>query len=381
MPYITIMQTPAFHQLTFEEVLSGNVDLSRIGLISSNSGNTRTYFAKELDRRFVKKFDINAMTLALRRFVDGHATLYAVDRHSLYQKFYIPKKSGGLREINAPVPQLMAALRELKTLFEGPLMARYHTTAFAYVPGRSTIDAVKRHQGNGSHWFLKTDFSDFFGSTTPEFLIQQLSMIFPFSEIVRTMAGKLALTEALDLCFLDGGLPQGTPISPMLTNLMMIPVDHRLSNCLRKYHDQTFVYTRYADDILISSKRGFDHKQIVGFINDTLREFHAPFQIKDAKTRYGSRAGSNWNLGIMLNKDNQMTVGWKNKRRFHAMLCNYILDRQNGKPWELHDVQVLSGLMNYYRMVERDFVDRAVKFNNEKFQTDVLASLHEDLSV
>lgn len=379
MPYITLMQSPAYHQISFDEVLNGTVSLA--GMITSNETNTRTYFVNELNPKFLKRFDIDKMTLSLVRFCDRYERLYSVDRHSLYRRFFIPKKTGGLREINAPQPQLMTALRELKVIFETELFARYHTSAFAYVAGRSTIDAVKRHQQNESRWFLKTDFSNFFGSTTPDFVMRMLSMIFPFSEIVKTACGKDALRTALDLCFLDGGLPQGTPISPMLTNLVMIPIDHRLYNCLRSYQWHSYVYTRYADDSLISSRHDFDKDEIIRLINATLTEFHAPFQIKPSKTRYGSRAGSNWNLGVMLNKDNEITVGHKNKKRFRAMVSSYILDRRNGHPWELHDVQVLNGLMNYYRMVERDYVDGVIKYNNQKYGTDVLRDMRDDLAV
>jgi retron-type reverse transcriptase len=377
MPYLTYEQAPMYHQITFDEIISGkHIE----PLITCNRTNTRTYFRKSLEDKFLKAFDFNAMIDSLENFVSINDSLYKERRESLYDTFYIPKKTGGLREINAPEPQLMEALRNLKSIFETQMYAKYHTSAFAYVPHRSTIDMVKRHQRNDSRWFLKTDFSNFFGSTTPKFVMEMLSIIFPFSEIVRTERGKTALTQALDLCFLHGGLPQGTPISPMLTNLVMIPIDHRLCNCLRNYHGNSYVYTRYADDISISSRRSFDYKEIVQLINETLFEFNAPFSIKEEKTRYGSRAGSNWNLGVMLNKDNEITIGHKNKKRFRAMVNNYILDRQNGKSWDLHDVQVLSGHISYYRMVESSYVDHVIDYNNQKYNTDLMAIIKSDLS-
>ena len=378
MPYITVMQSPAYHQISFEEIISGEVNMQ--SMITSNSTNTRTHFAQRLKPQFLDRFDFAGMVSALESFCEQNAELYAVPREALYTTFHIPKKSGGLREINAPVPELMTALRNLKTLFETKMFALYHTSAFAYVKNRSTIDAIKRHQRNDSHWFLKTDFSNFFGDTTLVFLRYSLSLIFPFSEIVKSERGRAALDKALNLCFLHGGLPQGTPISPMLTNLMMIPLDHKVYNTLRDFNGQSFVYTRYADDSLISSRREFDYNKVIDFINQTLDDFHAPFKIKNEKTRYGSRAGSNWNLGLMLNKDNEITIGHKNKQRFRAMISNYILDRKNGIVWELHDVQVLRGLINYYRMVEEKYVDEVIKYNNEKYQTDVMRTIHEDLA-
>lgn len=378
MPYITIKQAPVFHQLTFDEVLSG--EHKTAVLLNKNETNTRTWFKREFNERFLSLFDFGEMINKLAAFCERNKALYEVDRHTLYDKFYIPKKTGGLREINAPVPELMNALRELKTILEQDMFASYHTSAFAYVPGRSTIDAVKRHQQNESNWFLKTDFSNFFGSTTPDFLIRMLSMIFPFSEIVQRPGGLPALKKALDLCFLNGGLPQGTPISPMLTNLMMIPIDHRLYNCLRKFNGVYFVYTRYADDILISSRKDFKQEELVGFINSTLEEFRAPFKIKDEKTRYGSRAGSNWNLGVMLNKDNNITIGQKNKSRLRAMLSNYIMDKKNGIAWDIHDVQVMRGHLNYYHMIEAEYVDGVIAFNNKKYGVNVMKMIKEDLT-
>jgi len=112
--------------------------------------------------------DIDHMVSQLRSFNQTHEALYHVDRASLYRTFHIPKNSGGLRRIDAPVPELMCALRELKMLFETQMFALYRTSAFAYVRGRSTVDAIKRHQQNESKWFLKSDFPNFFGSTTPE---------------------------------------------------------------------------------------------------------------------------------------------------------------------------------------------------------------------
>jgi hypothetical protein len=242
------------------------------------------------------------------------------------------------------------------------------------------VDAVKRHQQNESKWFIKLDFSNFFGSATPSFVLDMLSMIFPFSEIVKRDEGWLELTKALELCFLNGGLPQGTPISPFITNVMMIPLDHRFSNSLRSFEKNRFVYTRYADDLLISSKHNFDKDKVQAFVSDTLREFNAPFTVKPEKTRYGSSAGRNWNLGVMLNKDNQITIGHKKKKQFKAMLDNYIRSKQSGQHWELHDVQVLSGLISYYRMIEMEYIDYVIGNYSEKNKLDIMARIKADLS-
>ena len=378
MPYITIKQPPAYHQITFEEMMAGVQDLNKY--VFANTTNTRTYHVEKVNPKLLENTDIVHMISLLETFNNNHDTLFEKDRASLYNTFHIPKSSGGLRRIDAPVPELMTALRQLKNIFEQNMFALYHTSAFAYVRGRCTVDAIKRHQRNESKWFIKLDFSNFFGNTTHDFVMLMLSMIFPFSEIVEYESGKNALSKALSLCFLNNGLPQGTPISPFITNVMMIPLDHWFSKHFRDFEGQRFVYTRYADDILISSKRNFDKNKVENYVTDTLISFAAPFMIHPEKTRYGSSAGRNWNLGVMLNKDNNITIGHKKKKHFKAMLDGYIRSKKNNGGWELHDVQVLSGLISYYRMIEKDYIDYVLKQYGEKNSFDILSSIKADLT-
>ena len=379
MIYITVRQPPMYHQMTLEEFLFGPD--TRAFLINENTTNTRTFEVEEISDRFIRRFGFNIEYLIhkLEEFNARTAEMRNKDRHELYKEFYIPKKSGGLRKIDAPNYELMDALRDLKRIFEDDFRVLYHTTAFAYIRRRCTLDAVKRHQSNESKWFGKYDLSNFFGSTTLDYIMKMFSMIFPFSEVVKTERGFNALKTALSLAILDGGLPQGTPISPLITNVIMIPVDYKLANTLRNYNKQRFVYTRYADDFLISSRYDFNFREIEELIVRTLASFEAPFTIKSAKTRYGSSAGSNWNLGVMLNKDNEITIGHKKKRQFQAMLCSFTLDSLNNKPWPLEDVQRLEGLRNYYHMVEGEAIDAIVKHIGDKYNTNIPQMIKEQL--
>lgn len=386
MTYVVVKQSPQYHQMTLDEFLFGD-DLCDTSFIGWNTTNTRTYEVEKVSATLRGKMRIyvGGIVEALEEFNNTTRQLHEVPRKELYREFFIPKKSGGLRKIDAPEPELLEALRNLKLIFEtrccnpdwkGML---YHTSAFAYIRGRCHIDALKRHQSNESKWFAKFDFSNFFGSTTPEFVMKMMGMIYPFSDVVKIERGRRALETALDLAFLDGGLPQGTPISPFITNLIMIPIDYKLQNAFRDFEKQKYIYTRYADDILVSSRYTFEFKRVEGFIIETLNEFGAPFTLNTKKTRYGSAAGANWNLGVMLNKDNQITVGHKKKRQFKAMLASYIMDRKNGVEWDKSDIMTMEGYRNYYRMVEKDVIDGIVEKMNEKFCVDVVSMIREDL--
>jgi hypothetical protein len=212
-----------------------------------------------------------------------------------------------------------------------------------------------------------------------EFTMQQLSMIFPFSEIIKIPEGRAELERALDLAFLNGGLPQGTPISPLITNIIMIPIDFKLKKALRDFDGKYHVYTRYADDFIISSRYDFNFRNVEKLIADTIVDSGAKFRLKPEKTRYGSTAGRNFNLGLMVTSENRITIGNAKKRQIEMLMRNYAIDVKNGNRWDLSDVQVFAGQLSYLRMVEPDVFERIVRHINGKFSIDIMSEIKSDL--
>lgn len=405
MPYLTIKQRQTFHQMSLEDLYFGPENWAPKESNRDPSGTVTRYFPMIPEKYLkAKEQDIERIVIALYKFNANYAYLREQERHSLYHTFKIPKRSGGWRTINEPKAELMAALRVLDGILAGSHDALYHTAAHAYIGkdqtqcgyGRSTVTAMKRHQLNKSRWFEKTDIHDFFGSTTLEFMMRMFSVIFPFSEVVHYddevhgISGRAELEKALELCTLDGGLPQGTPISPRLTNIIMIPLDHAISQGLNRKdkavneadddHYSRFCYTRYADDFQISNRYGFDYKQVEEFVNAVFKKFGAPYELNPKKTRYGSSAGSNWNLGLMLNKDNDITVGWKRKRNLRNALFNYAMDHKNGVRWDADDINHTLGEFSYVYMVESERFEPVVKDLETKFGFDVIETMRKELT-
>lgn len=372
--YITVNREPRVYQLTFEDIMYG-LDESKLAL-QKDTRDTTTWKVDAINRRLIEKTDFNAMQAALRGFVERYQDLIAVeDKSTLYRSFKIPKRSGGLRQIDAPNDELKRALYDLKMIFEKKFYMSYHTAAFAYVHGRSTIDSVKRHQQNKSRWFLKTDMRHFFPSTSLEFLMKMLCMTFPFCSFVQDDWGNRELLEkALSLCFLNGGLPQGTPTSPMLTNALMIPIDHAISKMCHEYQPH-LCYTRYADDILISSEYSFKWTDVQSKLIAILESFEAPFSLHPDKTRFGSNSGRNWNLGVMLNAENKITIGHEKKKVAKACVFQFMTDYDRGMPWSLEDAQHLAGQLSYYKMVEPEFVAMLLDKYAQKFGKDVMEAI------
>lgn len=275
---------------------------------------------------------------------------------SHYKTFQIPKATGGFRTINAPEGQLKELHTEMKELFEYKFFCLAHNNAYAYVKERCTRDAVALHQKNESKWFLKMDLKDFFPSCSAGFIYDQLTQLFPFA--LFSTSSKIKLEVLIKYCLLNNSLPQGTPMSPILTNLLMIPLDVAIKDTFRDFEQHNFIYTRYADDIILSCKYTFRWSNVVQKLNSILET--TPFKVNPEKTRYGSSHGRNWNLGLMLNKDNQITIGWKKKEIFRAALFNFMRDFAQEQHWPKEHLYHLQGLISYYRMIEPDFVAKQI---------------------
>lgn len=370
MYYITTMQHRKPRQITWEDVIADRVVFNDFTNDKSNSTATITRKYETIEPAVLDKINVDGMIRWLKQFNEDNKKLFEADRKSLYYSFKIPKTTGGFRQIDAPYDELQDALRRLVHFIVDECGVLYHTAAFAYIKGRSITDCLKKHQNNNSNWFLKTDFSGFFPSTTLDFVMRMFAMIFPLSEICKREDGEQELRKAVSLGFLNGGLPQGTCASPIITNVMMIPIDHYLFNELAH---RKIVYTRYADDIHISAQECFPYRDIVKLIEDTLKEFGAPFVIKKEKTHFGKKAGrsANWMLGLLLTKDNNITVSAKKKKYFNAALCSFILDTKKGVHWDVGDVQHLRGQLSYYTMVEPEYFNKIIERNNKKWHVNV----------
>lgn len=294
--------------------------------------------------------------------------------NEMYREFNIPKRTSGFRTIDAPEDDLKMFMREFSNTFLKTFKLLTHDSAFAYIKGRSVIDAVKEHQNNKSRWFLKIDLKDFFGSCNKEFIVNQLYKIYPFA-LGGTDTIDL-LSSLADLSCLNNKLPQGTPISPWLTNLIMIEFDYKINKLLNKLaNDETikkqrYVYTRYADDILISAKEKFDYQLVIEELKEIFEE--TPLTIKDEKTRFGSSAGRNWNLGIMYNKDNTLTIGHKKKRQIKDNIYYFIKFKDT---FELEDCWWLQGNISWLKSVEPEYTEGLLTYYKNKFDIDVWQTL------
>lgn len=354
-------QLPSSFSKAYEELLKGGeVTLSPVDLqynVNRSIQHFRTahFNADRLYKPYAEQITNAAMTRLATLQVEAEQ-LGDVDKH--YSQFKIPKRSGGYRTIDAPSEELKSIQQRIAHTLTYGLFMYPHDSAHAYIKGRSPKTSLEIHQANKSKWFLKLDIKDFFPSCTEEFVIPQLQQLHPL-EYANTATLWLGLRPA----FLRGALPQGAVTSPLLSNLVMIPFDHKINKVSGTLH-QHFVYTRYADDILISSEFDFNFHEVEAFVSECFQG--SPLVIKKEKTRYGSAAGQNWNLGLMLNKDNAITVGSQRKVEFKHAVFNLMTDYKKGLAWAPEDKLHLRGVYSYIYSVEPAYAQGVINFYEQK---------------
>jgi len=156
-----------------------------------------------------------------------------------YTRFNIPKRSGGTREILAPVPEVKKLQRQLLRRVLAKLKAHPNVTGFER--NFSIVSNAVPHVDK--EMVIHLDLKDFFTSTTAKRIEQFFRAIGWNSD-----AAEL-LTE---LVTYKGSLPQGAPTSPRLSNLVNFKMDTRLTALAEKFDAD---YTRYADDLTFSLNR------------------------------------------------------------------------------------------------------------------------------
>jgi RNA-directed DNA polymerase len=156
-----------------------------------------------------------------------------------YQARQVPKRSGGTRLLHVPDDDLKDLQRRiLRRLLK---RLRCHPAAKGFQPGESIVTHANLHAGRAV--VVRLDLRAFFPSTGWNRVYQYFC---------RIGWNRLAARLLTNLCTHEGGLPQGAPTSPRLSNLLNYRLDARLTAMAARLGAH---YSRYADDITLSFDR------------------------------------------------------------------------------------------------------------------------------
>jgi RNA-directed DNA polymerase len=286
-----------------------------------------------------------------------------VSKVSHYVRFQIPKKTGGVRAIAAPLPRLKQAQQWiLDRILEQVVL---HSSAHGFRRGRSIVTNAQPHVA--AQVVINLDLQDFF----PSISYQRVKGVFAslgYSEAVATILGLLCTEPETTQVQLDGCsyyiaqgiryLPQGAPSSPALTNILCRRLDRRLDGLAKS---RGFVYTRYADDLTFSTVHA-DRLKDIGNILQGVGSIvsHEGLQVHPDKTRVLRQSQHQEVTGIVVNE--KLNVDWATLHKFRATLYQIEKDGLAGKSWgQGGDVlMAIEGFANYVAMVNpekgRDFL-------------------------
>lgn len=231
---------------------------------------------------------------------------YLSKRDEKYVKFEIPKKSGGVRNISAP-DYFLKKIQHRLAFVLGTLFTP-KPSANGFVPGRSIVSNAKSHIGR--KYVYNIDLKDFF-PTIHFGRIKSVLQITPFS-----LSPEMAHLVAHLSCY-NGGLPQGSPLSPILTNVVCQSLDYHLVKLAK--HFRCF-YSRYADDITFSSDKNiFAKEKFLTQLNSIV--LNQGFKINEKKTRLQKNTQRQEVTGIIVNVKSNLKRDYVKKVR--AMLYNW----------------------------------------------------------
>jgi RNA-directed DNA polymerase len=273
---------------------------------------------------------------------------------SHYVRFQIPKKTGGMRAISAPLPRLKQAQQWILDRILDQVVL--HPSAHGFRRGRSIVTNAQPHVH--PEVVINLDVQDFF----PTISYQRVKGVFAslgYSEAVATILGLICTEPDITQVELDSRnyyiaqgarhLPQGAPSSPALTNILCRRLDRRLDGLAKS---RGFIYTRYADDLTFST-RDKNRLRDIGNILQGAKAIvaHEGFQIHPDKTRVLRPSQHQEVTGIVVNE--KLNVDRSTLHKFRATLHHIEKDGLAGKSWGQGQDLLLAieGFANYVAMV------------------------------
>ncbi len=264
----------------------------------------------------------------------------------------IPKPSGGVRTLGVPtvVDRLIqqALLQILQPIFE----PEFSASSYGFRPGRNAwqaVQAARDHVRSGRFWVVDVDLAKFFDRVNHDLLMARvarkvgdrrvLGLIRRFLE-VGLMRDGLVQQRA-------EGTPQGGPLSPLLSNIMLNDLDRELE---RRGH----AFVRYADDcnVYLGSKAAAEHafEAIRHYVESRLR-----LQINPDKSAVAHASARDFlGYGLIGREKARLKIASASLRRFRQRVRDELRrcrGTSTGKTIEALN-PLLRGWTSYFRYAE-----------------------------
>jgi hypothetical protein len=261
-----------------------------------------------------------------------------------YYVWEIAKRTGGNRTVCHPA-------RELKVLQEVFLrhvlqVLPVHANAMAYVKGSSIKRNAEAHAS--SRVILKLDFLEFFNNIKVKNWKGYAIHHFPsWTEAELEFSSRILFWG--NGTYAPKCLAIGAPTSPLISNAIMFEVDEKLS----KYAARSgLVYTRYADDLVFSSRGRLEKDRVLHEVKKVLGSAsYSRMRLNNKKTCLVSNRFARKVTGLTITPDHRVSLGRARKRLISAMV-------HRASKGELSNAEKnrLRGLLAFAQDIEASFV-------------------------
>jgi RNA-directed DNA polymerase len=186
---------------------------------------------------------------------------------------FIPKPKGGQRQLGIPTVLDRLIQQALHQVLNPIFDPTFSENSYGFRKGKSTHQALKKaqeYQKSGKRWVVDMDLAKFFDEVNHDVLMSKIAKSVKDKRILRLIRGYLRSGIMIDgmVSQRDKGTPQGSPLSPLLSNIMLDELDRELE---RRGH----CFCRYADDcnIYVGSRQSGERvsASITNFIEKKLR--------------------------------------------------------------------------------------------------------------
>ena len=229
------------------------IDINHFSLSSAFQHVKENHGCAGVDGVTIERFEEN-LDLNLAKLQDE------LERQTYFplplMKILVEKKNGEPRILCIPAVRDRVVETAVLQIIGPVLEKEFEDCSFAYRKGRSVRQAVykiKDYYDKGYRWVVDADIDAFFDSVDHKLLFAKFKRYIDDPHIQRLIELWLAteIWDGTSLKVCQKGIPQGSPISPILANLFLDELDEEL--LLKGYK-----YIRYADDYLILCKKKED---------------------------------------------------------------------------------------------------------------------------
>lgn len=210
----------------------------------------------------------------------------------------IPKASGGQRQLGIPTVLDRLIQQAIHQVLEPIFDPKFSDSSYGFRPGRSAHQALKAASGyvkSGKEWVVDIDLEKYFDQVNHDILMSRLARVIGDKILLGLMRRYLQAGMMVNgvVVSREAGTPQGGPLSPLLSNIMLDELDREL---LKRGH----TFCRYADDcnIYVSSERS-GHRVLASVREFLMKRLKLRLnETKSAVARVQERKFLGYRLGV-----------------------------------------------------------------------------------